>query len=428
LQRRTSDTNTFRAFEMSSKESETLSDESSSSESSAWSPSETRKDRRRRKRGTAAMSPKSESPLPPATDDDNQVRGSMLGNGDGQPSGQPSTTVGSADNSGRLEAGSAAASGPVAGNVAVCGPAVGAVVARPIYTPHSCRLCNKPTIYITRSGLSDHATLHHVHWYSAKRDEYVPISEAELEAKRLLIKRNQAHRKFRRDPVDSAGNPTGRGKPAPTGSCATGELKRQSGTKRLRSRKRSAGGNDPPAPLTPISSTGDRTVSSCRRVCRVDLSQSQVPPSAAVEKAESWDAECAVPSSGESTDMALPAKSRRPEGFPEAGESTASYMPPPVEDDSLVGGIDDQGLAPEIEVNIEEEVEDLNADLVTTDRQSDSPGPASPTLAAALKHCIAEDPTYEIGTELDVLTIVPLTQPPSPRMPPHHVTRRRVGT
>jgi len=119
--------------------------------------------------------------------------------------------------------------------------------------------------------------------------------------------------------------------------------------------------------------------------------------------------------------MAPPVKSRRLEGFPEAGESTASYIPPPVEDDSVVGGVDDQGLAPEIEVNIEEEVEDFNADLVTIDRRSDSPGPASPTLAAALAQNIAEDPTFEIGTELDVLTLVPTTQP-------RRVTRLRVGT
>ena len=61
----------------------------------------------------------------------------MSGDGDGQPSGQLSAGVGSVDNSGRLEAGSAAASGTVAGNVAVCGPAMGVLAARPIYTPQS---------------------------------------------------------------------------------------------------------------------------------------------------------------------------------------------------------------------------------------------------------------------------------------------------
>jgi len=299
---------------MSSHESETSTADDSSSESSAWSPSETRKDRRRRrKRGTAASSPKSESPLPPATDDDNQVKDSMSGDGDGQPSGQPSAAVGSVDNSDRPRAGSAAASRPVAGNVAMSGPAVSAVAAKPIYTPQSCRLCNKPTIYITRSGLSDHATMHHVHWYSAKRDEYIPILEAELEAKRLLIKRNQAHRKFRQDPVDSAGNPTGRGKPTSADSHVVGESKRQGGTRRPRASKRSAGGSDPPAALTPIPSVDNRTVSARRRVCHVDLSQSQVPSGTAMERTETWDEESVIPSSGERPDMAPPAKSRRPE-------------------------------------------------------------------------------------------------------------------
>jgi len=117
--------------------------------------------------------------------------------------------------------------------------------------------------------------------------------------------------------------------------------------------------------------------------------------------------------------MAPPAKSMRPDGFPEAGHSVAPYLPPPVEDDDVIGGTDDQGMAPEIEVDIEQEVEDLNADLVTM--------VPSPTMEAALERCAADD-TFEVGTELDVLTIVPSTQPPSPRTPPRRVTRRRVDT
>ena len=64
-------------------------------------------------------------------------------------------------------------------------------------------------------------------------------------------------------------------------------------------------------------------------------------------------------------DVAPPAKSMRPAGFPEAGDSVASYRPPPVEDDEIVGGVDTQGMVPEVEVDLEEEVEDLNADLLT---------------------------------------------------------------
>jgi len=67
---------------------------------------------------------------------------------------------------------------------------------RPIYQPQACRLCKRPTIYLTRSGLLYHATVHHAHWYGAKRDEYVPIPEADLEAKRRLIRQGQAHMKF----------------------------------------------------------------------------------------------------------------------------------------------------------------------------------------------------------------------------------------
>ena len=116
------------------------------------------------------------------------------------------------------------------------------------------------------------------------------------------------------------------------------------------------------------------------------------------------------------------------EGFPEAGESTATYAPPPMEDNNIEGGIDDQGLAPEIEVNIEEEVEDLNADLVTTDRQSDIPEPTAPSWAVAIDAHGAGDPADDIETELDVLTIVPSTQPPSPRTPPRRVARCPAGT
>jgi len=166
----------------------------------------------------------------------------------------------------------------------------------------------------------------------------------------------------------------------------------------------------------------------------VDLSQSQLPPSAAIGSAETWDEESVIPSSGERPDMAPPAKSRRPEGFPDAGTSTAAYRPPPVEDDVIVGGDDDQGLAPEIEVNIEEEVEDLNADLVTTDRQSDSPHALSPRQETELGGVMESegidrnnnDPDYD---PVDcVLVEVPSTQPPSSETPPRQVTRRHVGT
>ena len=236
----------------------------------AASPQEVRSRHRRRPRGTTASSPKSESPLPPTTIAETQVRSSMSGTGDGQPTGQPSAAAGSAD----------VASRSVAGNVATGGPATGTIVARPIYVPQRCRLCDKPTVYLTRSGLSDHATVHHAHWYSARRDEYVPISEAaELEAERQLIKKNQVHCKFRRDPADAPGKAPGRGGSSSAKSRAKGEPKHLGGIRHApQADKRSAGGTDPPTASMPTSGTHRQRTSSERRVCRVDLSQSQVPP------------------------------------------------------------------------------------------------------------------------------------------------------
>ena len=56
----------------------------------------------------------------------------------------------------------------------------------------------------------------------------------------------------------------------------------------------------------------------------------------------------------------------------EAGSTLAPYQPPPVEDDEVTGGIDEIGMAPEIEVDLEAECEDLNADLRWTDSRTHS--------------------------------------------------------
>ena len=65
----------------------------------------------------------------------------------------------------------------------------------PVYKPQACRLCARDTIYLTRSGLSDHATVHHGCWYSAKRDEHMRIPEEELAVKCRRVKDGQQHRK-----------------------------------------------------------------------------------------------------------------------------------------------------------------------------------------------------------------------------------------
>jgi len=46
---------------------------------------------------------------------------------------------------------------------------VGLSVSVPVYRPQACRLCGRTTMYLTRSGLSDHATVYHGCWYIAPR-------------------------------------------------------------------------------------------------------------------------------------------------------------------------------------------------------------------------------------------------------------------
>jgi len=179
---------------MSGKETPMSTDDSSTSESESSASSPPVERRRRRPRATATPP---ETPMDQEVQEAasstaaarrNEVRGSM-GDGNGEPSAQLSAGA-----SGSARAGSG-------------------FEPRLVYTPQACRLCCRPTIYLTRSGLSDHATVHHGHWYSAKQDEYVPIPEADLVAKRELIKKGQAHRKFRRDPADNPPQTAGQDRP-----------------------------------------------------------------------------------------------------------------------------------------------------------------------------------------------------------------------
>ena len=127
---------------------------------------------RRRSRASTASPPETRPATPSTAAPETEVRGSME-TGGGEPSAQPPT-----------------------------GTSRDRAPTRPIFQHQRCRLCDRPTVYITRSGLSDHATVHHAHWYSVKLDRYIPIPEEDLEAKRRLIRDNQAHRKFRVDPAD----------------------------------------------------------------------------------------------------------------------------------------------------------------------------------------------------------------------------------
>ena len=142
---------------------------------------------------------------------------------DGAASGSPSASAsastsgvrGSNAGDGRAEPAAQACA------AAILNPRPGRGMTEPIYKPQTCRLCSRDTVYLTRSGLSGHATMHHGCWYSARRDEYMQIPEAELEDKRQRVKDGQQHRKFRVDPADkrqkSASGSTGemaRGRPS----------------------------------------------------------------------------------------------------------------------------------------------------------------------------------------------------------------------
>ena len=52
------------------------------------------------------------------------------------------------------------------------------------FIPQHCWFCeNLLTVYRTRSGLLDHVTFHHGHWYSSRGDVFVPVPSADLQQK-----------------------------------------------------------------------------------------------------------------------------------------------------------------------------------------------------------------------------------------------------
>jgi len=127
----------------------------------------------------------------------------------------------------------------------------------------------------------------------------------------------------------------------------------------------------------------------------------------------------------------LPATVTRPGGASSSEPAFAPYRPPPVEDDEIEGGTGSLGMAPEIVINLEEELEDLNTDLLTMDRQSDSPHPLSPRQTVVLDGALAEiernnnDPDFDpVST---VLAEVPSTQPTALPTPPRRVVRKVEG-
>jgi len=134
-----------------------------------------------------------------------EVKGSLSGDGSGEAMAQPLADVSRSVGDLGIDT-EAGASGGI--NVHEEDVAMGEASSRsgtalerePVYKKQPCRLCNRGMIYITRSGLSNHAVVHHGCWYSAHRDEFVPIPEAELEEKRRAVREGQAHLRRRPDP------------------------------------------------------------------------------------------------------------------------------------------------------------------------------------------------------------------------------------
>ena len=82
---------------------------------------------------------------------------------------------------------------------------------------------------------------------------------------------------------------------------------------------------------------------------------------------------------GEGLGSAPPTKSYRMVGFPEAAVKLLLGWPAQVEDVYIMGGQDEFAMAPKITVGLEGELEDLNVEPISMDRESDLSHPLSPT-------------------------------------------------
>jgi len=138
-----------------------------------------------------------------------------------------------------------------------------------------------------------------------------------------------------------------------------------------------------------------------------------------------------------------PSKSRRPEGFPEAGIGKSQSQPPPPEEDTSGVGWDDAGMAPEAEdIVLTEEYEDLNVHVMTMDRTYESLTPTSPSQAAALDKALSvtidndgldlDSVELEVGflstQPLEFARDAPAPEPtPGPRKDTRKVERRSKG-
>jgi len=235
---------------------------------------------------------------------------------------------------------------------------------------------------------SRHGT--HGHWYSTKHDCYVPIPEEDLAAKRRRVREGQAHRKHHVDLADVQEQAFSLAEVRPRQRSASG------GRSPDHSESSVTLMAPPPESSLRVTHAG---ASRCVMVCTTLLSRTtDVPP---LSSRSEGSVQRSRPSSSEGTSgFAPPAKTSCPDGFPIAGTEPSTGRPVPREDDSLGGGWDESGMALEVAVVLEEELEDLNMQPITMDQDSDSPHPLSPHQAAALDEAVFNN------REPDLVTMV----------------------
>jgi len=61
------------------------------------------------------------------------------------------------------------------------------------FKPQKCRLCNHLHVFETRSGLNEHATMHHGCYYSSHGDCFIPIPEVDLQVRWETVREGQQH-------------------------------------------------------------------------------------------------------------------------------------------------------------------------------------------------------------------------------------------
>jgi len=87
------------------------------------------------------------------------------------------------------------------------------------FTPQACRLCSHPTVYRSSSGWSDHATIHHVCWYSSLGDRFVKIPAEELLAQHQKVRNRQVPTSCRPRRVSLNGTPERASSVSPPAKC-----------------------------------------------------------------------------------------------------------------------------------------------------------------------------------------------------------------